>query len=131
MKIILKPICLILCISFISFFSCKNEKAKYYQKIKYCYEWDELPFKNFSDTLLINILGKPEMNYEFELYDSPDFWPLRMALIRFLPQKTDTILMKELFWKKTSFDLYIWLLKKNSVWYSVDGVMYNPDHVEF
>jgi hypothetical protein len=113
------------------FLSCKDKKVKYHQEIKYCYEWEELPFHKFSDMFLINILGKPEMDYEFELYDSPDFWPLRMSLIKFLPQKTDTIIMKELFWGKNKFHLYIWLLKQDSVWYSVDGIMYDPEHVEF
>jgi hypothetical protein len=131
MRIISKSTYLILCLSFIFVYGCKGKKVKYQHEIKYYYEWDELPFNNFSDTFLINILGKPEMNCEFELYDSSDLWPLRMSLIKFLPQQTDTIVMKELFWKKNDLYLYIWLLKKDSIWHSVDGIMYDPEYVEF
>jgi hypothetical protein len=52
-------------------------------------------------------------------------------LIRFLPANKDTIFIKELLWKQDSYLIYYWLIKKDSVWTSVDGIMYDPKYVEF
>ena len=115
------------------FMSCEdNKKSKIEQEDKCLYEWTELGlYHTKTDSSLIDMLGIPEFNEEFRLYRSPDFWPMRMALAKFLPNESDTILFKELFWKKDSLDLYIWFLKEDLDWISVDGVMYNPKRLEW
>jgi len=113
--------------------SCWNNKElEAIQENKNLYEWNELLlYHNKTDSSLISMLGIPEYSEEFKLYRSPAFWPVRMALVRFLPNEADTILFKELFWEKDSLDLYIWFLKEDTSWISVDGILYNPKTVEF
>ncbi len=120
---------LILSILICIIFSCCGKKIAI-QKGKYSLDWEELPYHNQSEGAIIRQLGEPDKSHTFKMYKSNRLGIYR-PLIRFIPANKDTIFIKELLWKQDSYLIYYWLIKKDSVWTSVDGVMYDPKYVEF
>jgi len=118
---------LILCLVFLS--GCRK-KIPIKEKV-YCLDWADMPYHNQTEDDIINQLGKPDKTTLLKIYKSNNWFSIYRPLIRFLPTYTDTVLIKELYWKQDSYFLYYWLINKNSVWTSVDGIMYDPDHVQF
>lgn len=112
----------------IIFASCGKKIA--IKEGKYSLDWEELPYHNQSEDVIVNQLGKPNKEHTFKIYKDNRIGIYR-PLVRFLPANKDTIIIKELFWKQGSYLIYYWLIKKDSVWTSVDGIMYDPKHVEF
>jgi len=116
----------------IIFSSCGHKKIVI-QKGKYLYEWENLPYHNQTEAYIVNQFGNPDKINDIKIYnnDKRSMHPLYLPLIRFLPVNKDTIIIKELYWKQDSYLIYYWLIKKDSVWTSVDGIMYDPKYVEF
>jgi hypothetical protein len=116
----------------ISFFSCKRNKIET-KNGEYFYEWSELPYHNLSEKSIIESLSTP-IEYKYLKLHRKDFEtlsPLYRPLVRFIPSDKNEITIKELIWKQDSFLIYYWFIQKKSIWYSVDGLMYDPNHVQF
>jgi len=114
------------------FSSCKGDKIRI-DKNKYSYDWGEMPFHNYSDKMLIDKLGKPNNDIIFNLNkDSTQvIVPMYFPLIRYVPINMKSINVRELSWKQEDFIIIYWLLKKENIWLAVDGVIYDPNHIEF
>jgi len=111
-------------------YSCSRNKIKIEKNI-YSLDWAEMPYHNFTTEEIINQLGKPEKIDSFKIHDSTNLFPIYRPLIRFIPHDSDNVYIKELIWRQDSFQIYYWFVKSKDIWYSRDGIIYDPNHVEF
>ena len=119
-------------LSVIFLFNCSNNKIKI-EKNTYLLDWDELPYHNCTTEEIINQLGNPEKVDSFMIYDydSTKLSPICRPLIRFIPHNSNSVYIKQLIWIQDSFQIYYWFLKDRNSWYSKDGILFDPNHVEF
>ena len=111
-------------------YGCSKNKIKIEKNI-YLLDWVDMPYHNCTTEEIIDQLGRPEKIDSFKIHDSTNLFPIYRPLTRFIPHNSDNVLVKELFWKQDSFQIYYWFIKSRNVWYSRDGLVYDPNHVEF
>ena len=124
---------IILCVLICILFSFCGKKKIGIQERKYSLDWADLPYHNQVETYIVKQLGTPNKISYIKIYnnDKRELHSLYRPLIRFLPANKDTIIIEEILWKQDSYLICYWFTEKDSLWISVDGIMYDPKHVEF
>lgn len=109
--------------------SCKEHQKSI--EAKYLYDWHELPYHNQSENIIIQQLGLPQKDTILKVFRNAykDFF--YRSLIHLTDSATDTVWVKELVWKKDSNLLFLWFVRKNNIWMTIDGIQYNPNQILF